>query len=296
MNNNKISLFLDSGAFSAWSKGVNINIQEYIKFIKKHKKYIDVYAVLDDILDPDKTLQNQKIMEKAGLSPLPCFHFGEDLKYLEYYLDNHNYVALGGMVPISNKDLFVWLDKLFRDYICDNKGMPRVKVHGFGLTSLRLMFRYPWYSVDSTSWVMTSRMGGVMVPKYRSGRWIYDENSWKISVSTRSPDKSEVGKHIDTFPKQQRKHIIDYFSEKGYKLGKSEFEFSSKNHKLKDNEKWNGSAIGNKREIEIIIEPGLCNDYKLRDEMNIIYYLDLEKHMPGWPWPFKTKGIKGFDL
>ena len=293
---NKISLFLDSGAFSAWSKGININIPEYISFIKQHEKYIDVYAVLDDILDPEKTLKNQKIMEKAGLNPLPCFHFGEPVSYLEYYLNNYDYIALGGMVPISSKDLSVWLDELFRDFICDSKGMPTCKIHGFGLTSLRLMFRYPWYSTDSTSWVMTSRMGGVMIPRYKSGKWIYDENSWKISVSSRSPDKVEAGKHIDTFPAQQRQHILNYFSEKGYILGESKFEFVSKTHKLKEGERWAGAAKGNKREIEIIVESGLCNDYKARDEMNIIYYLDLEKSMPKWPWPFEAKGVKGFEL
>ena len=38
----KISLFLDSGAFSAFTKGVKIDIQEYIGFIKKHQKYIEL--------------------------------------------------------------------------------------------------------------------------------------------------------------------------------------------------------------------------------------------------------------
>ncbi|MEA3420777.1 MAG: hypothetical protein U9Q97_03765 [Acidobacteriota bacterium] len=293
---NKISLFLDSGAFSAWSKGIEINIQEYISFIKQHEKYIDVYAVLDDILDPEKTLQNQKIMEDAGLKPLPCFHFGEDIKYIEYYLDNCDYIALGGMVPISSKDLSVWLDNLFKNYICDKSGMPKAKVHGFGLTSLSLMFRYPWYSVDSTSWVIISHMGGVYVPRYKSGQWIYDGALWKISVSTRSPDKLKAGKHIDTFPETQKKHILNYFKSKGYQLGKSEFKFVSTSHKLKSNEKWVGKATGDKREIEAIVEPGLCNDYTLRNEMNIIYYLDLEKNMPKWPWAFKPKGVKGFEL
>jgi hypothetical protein len=295
-NNNKISLFLDSGAFSAWSKKIEIDIYEYIKFIKEHEQYIDVYAVLDNILDPEKTLKNQKIMEKEGLLPLPCFHFGEDIKYLEYYLNNYDYIALGGMVPISSKDLNEWLDNLFKNFICDKLGFPKIKIHGFGMTSLKLMLRYPWYSVDSTSWVMTSRMGGIYIPRYKSGRWIYDENSWKVSISTRSPNKSEAGQHINTFPEIQKIHIINYFSEKGYVLGKSEFRFESAKYNLKKNEKWIGKIIGGKREIETIIEPGLCNDYKLRDELNIIYYLDLEKHMPEWPWSFKAKGVERFEL
>ena len=56
----KINLFLDSGAYSAWSKGVTIDIDEYISFIKKNIKYITVYANLDVIGDPEATYRNQK--------------------------------------------------------------------------------------------------------------------------------------------------------------------------------------------------------------------------------------------
>ena len=46
---------------------------------------------------------------------------------------------------------------------------------------------------------------------------------------------------------------------------------------------------------EVIIEKGVSNVYQLRDEMNIIYFLDLEASMPKWPWAFKTDEIqKGF--
>lgn len=41
---NTVNLFLDSGAYSAYTKGVNIDIQEYISFIKSNIKYISVYA------------------------------------------------------------------------------------------------------------------------------------------------------------------------------------------------------------------------------------------------------------
>jgi len=51
--------------------------------------------------------------------------------------------------------------------------------------------------------------------------------------------------------------------------------------------------------VETIIEAGVCNDYRLRDEVNIVYYLDLEKHFPKWPWAFKLnqkESSKGFGL
>ena len=79
-----VDVFLDSGAFSAWTRGVEIDIQKYIEFIKQNQDVITVYANLD-VISPGRfsmgtkesaelTLRNQKIMEQAGLSPLPVFH------------------------------------------------------------------------------------------------------------------------------------------------------------------------------------------------------------------------------
>jgi len=305
MGENKVSLFLDSGAYSAWSQGVEINIQDYIKFIKKHKDVIEVYANLDVIGSAEKTWQNQLIMEEAGLKPLPVFHttLEKDEWLIKYLKRGYDYIALGGTVggSISTLEIRLRLDQLFQKYICDSSGMPKVKVHGFGLTAHQLLLRYPWYSVDSTSWVLIGRMGGVLVPRFRQGKYTYDKNCWKISVSNKSPDTKEAGQHIETLPPMQKQVILNYIHSKGYKLGKSEFKKVSQTHKLRQGEKWadnkpKAKDKTSKRLLEIIHERGLCNDYKLRDELNIIYFLDLEKSLPEWPWPFKIKVRKGFGL
>jgi hypothetical protein len=299
MSKRKIDLFLDSGAFSAHTQGIEINLNEYIAFIQEHLPYLSVYANLDVIGDPDATLQNQKTMELAGLKPLPCFHYGEPIKYLQYYLNRYEYIALGGMVAPSSPSLIPWLDQMFSSHICDiHSGLPKVKVHGFGLTSLRLMKRYPWFSVDSTSWVVTGRMGSVYVPRYHRGQWDYEQDAWKVAVSTRSPSKKEAGQHIDTFSAAQRAMILEYFTHKGYLLGCSEFRLESGAYELKDGQRWNGKVLSSgQREVETIIEPGLCNEYMQRDELNIIYFLDLEKSLPAWPWAFQlSQSRKGFCL
>ena len=290
-----VELFIDSGAFSAFTQGVAINLDEYIAFIKQYKDIITVYANLDVIGDAEGTLANQKRMEKAGLNPLPCFHYGEPIEFLKYYLGKYKYIALGGMVPISTKDLGTWLDNLFANYICDKDGKPRVQVHGFGLTSLKLMLRYPWYSVDSTSWVVTGRMGAIYVPK----PWAKSlDEVWKVSLSNRSPNQTEAGKHLSSFSPNQRQYVLDYIKQKGYKLGKSEFRTETADYELKEKERWNGKAKGDQREVEMIIESGVCNDYRKRDELNIIYFLDLEKAMPKWPWEFQLsgEGREGFGI
>lgn len=291
MRRYKLSLFLDSGAFSAWSKNVPIQIEEYIQFIKKHEKYIEYYSVLDDINDPQVTLQNQTIMEDAGLNPVPCFHYNEPLKYLKKYLDNYEFVSLGGMVPISTPQLRTWLDYIFTEYICKADGMPRCKIHGFGMTSHELMLRFPWYSVDSTSWVMTGRHGAILVPRSKKGRYEFSRRPHVVDVSNKSGALQTIGKHYMNYAPNTKNYILNYLEEKGFTLGKSEIKDVEEGYILQEGERWfNRKSL----KVEIIIEEGVINNYRMRDEVNILYYLDFEKSLPEWPWAFKIKGPRKF--
>lgn len=67
-------LLLDSGAWSAFTQHVAVDIRQYIEFINRFKHWFTVYSNLDDMTNPDKTLANQKTMEDAGLFPFPVFH------------------------------------------------------------------------------------------------------------------------------------------------------------------------------------------------------------------------------
>ena len=142
---------LDSGAFSAFTLNKEINIYEYIDFIKEHK--IKQYANLDAIGDPKQTNLNLNIMRKNGLNPKPVFHTGESLDYLDNIIECE-YIALGGMVGHTN--LEDWLDKVF-NYIY--KKNSKIKIHGFGMTNYKLIKKYPWFSVDSTSWLAPVAFG-----------------------------------------------------------------------------------------------------------------------------------------
>lgn len=291
-------LFIDSGAFSAWTKGEEVDIYQYIDFIKKNRQFIDIYANLDVIglngAQPNKetaelTLKNQLIMEKAGLDPLPVFHIGEPYNYLEYYVKKYKYISLGiaGNLPVN---LVEWMDECFERYICDKDGYPKIKVHGFAVTSLDLMLRYPWYSVDSTTWVTFGRNGIIVVPRRRSGQWVYDIAADKIPVSYKSPDIHKKGHHIFNMVGSKKDRVLEYIEQKGYKLGESKFEKIPANSKLLPNQRWAEKKSENPmRLVETVITPGLSNYYLLRDELNIEYFKDLEKNMPKWPWAFKRQ-------
>lgn len=307
----KVELFLDSGAFSAWTQKKPIDIHEYIEFIKLNKDMIDIYANLDGIpmkggtgevmqnrvASAKLTLKNQRIMEKAGLHPLPCFHFGEPFEYLQYYVDNYEYLALG-VAGNKGTALIGWLNTCFQDYICDVNGMPKVKVHGFAVTSVKIMIMYPWYSVDSTSWAITGGMGSIFVPAFTRGIADYTKTPWKIFVSNRSPSMKEAGKNLNTLQPKEKQVYLDYIHSKGYILGQSSFKSTQEGYELAENEKWAERKVkGQKtRLVEVIEEVGICNTYQLRDEMNIIYFHDFEKTRPDWPWAFKSINIGGLGL
>jgi hypothetical protein len=138
----------------------------YIEFLLANKDKLTTYSNLDVINNPRLTYINQRILEDAGLKPIPVFHLGSDEKYLKRYVDNYEYIALGGLIPNTTKELYNWLDRLYREVLLDEHGMPRVKVHGFACTSLKLMTRYPWYSVDSATARKLGNFGSILVPQF----------------------------------------------------------------------------------------------------------------------------------
>ena len=89
-----------------------------------------------------------------------------------------------------------FLDEAF-DEICDDDGMPRNKIHGFGVTAIGIVRRYPFYSVDSTSCIMAGSMGSVYVPLKDKSGFIYDQNPLILGVSGKSPKKG-ANMHYDS--------------------------------------------------------------------------------------------------
>lgn len=205
------TVFLDSGAFSAHTLGAHLSVEDYCKYIIENRDLIRVEdnvvmaSVLDGIGDPLKTYQNQMEMEWRGAKPLPCFHFGEDERYLNHYIKNYPYITLGGMVGKSKADLFRWLDRIWENHLTDGTGAAKLKVHGFGITTIDVMERYPWYSCDSSSWIQAASFGSIYTPKYGP-----------LRISDKSPARHELGQHISNFSEIERTHICTWLESQGF--------------------------------------------------------------------------------
>jgi hypothetical protein len=211
MRRDDAKIFLDSGAYTAYTLGKEVDLKAYVKYIQHNWDLIRVEdgipmaSVLDGIGDPLQTWRNQLAMEELGFKPLPCFHAGEDERYLEWYVANYQYITLGGLVGSSTQSLMVWLDRVWDRYLVDGAGRPKVKVHGFGITSIPLMERYPWHSCDSSSWIQSAAFGTIVHPKHGS-----------LTVSAKSPSIHDKGQHITTLTPIEQDYVLKLLETEGF--------------------------------------------------------------------------------
>ena len=198
-----VSLFIDSGAFSSESSGKPINIDDYIAFIKETG--VSVYAGLDVIGDAGASMLNQKYMEQAGLQPIPTFHLGSSLEDLKPILEEYSYIAIGGAVYSAGVEEH--LDNVW-NYILNNK--PSVKVHGFGLTNYEFMKRYPWYSIDSSTYKRLKRFGHQNILYGDFKFHIVNEAEYKQFLKT-------IGYKVADMSRGELNFVYDYHSVQCYK-------------------------------------------------------------------------------
>ncbi len=181
-------LFLDSGAYSAFNSGVEINLNEFIAFCKASSESWEAIAALDVIGNAEASWVNYLKMRDAGVRCLPVYHFGEPEEFLARMVEECDYIGIGGVAQLGVSDaLFDWLDHSFRRYICNPDGTPKVKVHGFAVTSIPAVKRYPWWSVDSTSWAIGMwgkapyRQGDRIVQLSFSRAYLEDANGYHFT-------------------------------------------------------------------------------------------------------------------
>ena len=201
----KCSILLDSGAFSAFRRGAEIDLNKYIDYCKSHKDEVDAYVALDSlpgengVMDHSqstieksatKSYENLQIMKAAGLSPIPVFHQGERFYWLDKMLeDGETYIGISPYLRSHQSEIIQWADKCFTR-ITDGKGRPLIRTHGFGVTACNLCTRYPWYSVDSTSWSVGGGYGSILVPQYVNSKPDYSKTPQTLKLSARKQDQS----------------------------------------------------------------------------------------------------------
>ncbi len=232
----KVNLMLDSGAFSAWRQQKPIDIKEYAKYLEKNYDIVDTAINLDVMpgqagkprtqaevkYAAEQSFKNFIYLRKCGFETIPVFHQGEDFYWLEKMLGvGCTYI---GVSPV-NGPLFKlrknWMDLVFA-YLCGDKGYPEIKTHGFGMTTNSLIARYPWYSVDSISWVLWGAYGWIIVPNELGGVSKYSIPSIMIHMSSRGSKYPSVdyggAKVYKLLGTLEKEHIDEYCMSRGFSI------------------------------------------------------------------------------
>jgi len=178
---------LDSGAFSAWSRGEEIDLDKYIEFAHQMRKEfrklgMELFIVNLDVIPGKKgetsSLNrgfNQEIIDQAaakgfqnmlrmienGIKPIHVFHQGESFKWLDKMVEHVDYIGISPANDLPTIQKRRWIDSVF-DYLVKN-GI-KVRTHGFAVTSPSMMRDYPWTSCDSSTWRVLAGMGGIYYP------------------------------------------------------------------------------------------------------------------------------------
>jgi hypothetical protein len=216
-------IFIDSGAFSAENSGKEINIDDYCQYIIDTG--VKTYAGLDVIGKAKETRENNEYMIKEyGLNPIPTFHMGSNIRDLEKIAGGeYSYIALGGLV--FSQGVMAHCDEVWHWILTHN---PKLRVHGFGLTKIELMKRYPWYSVDSSSFKSCKRFGrqGVIWKDFEFETFSEEDYIEMLrGIGHVIPDPIKIEKGMDkevreriTAENKKRWFLYDYYSVQSYKV------------------------------------------------------------------------------
>lgn len=157
------SFLLDSGAFTYLNKKTGDvdwlkYIEQYADFIKKYNVDLFFELDIDSVIGLPAVERLRDILEaRCNKKCIPVWHKSRGLDYWKMLTQKYDYVAIGGIVTKEIKpseyDVFLSLLAIANSNNC--------KVHALGFTNLIGLKKYPFYSVDSTSWLSGNRFGSV---------------------------------------------------------------------------------------------------------------------------------------
>lgn len=143
-----------------------IVMEHYVEYVKKEGKKWDFYVNFDYVKHCPTVYAIQKELEKKGIRPIPVYHGDMPMEWLERYC-REGYKLIGlGTVKVNSRyrEKRDYYDRIFNVLEKHN-----VLAHGFAVTSLSLMYMYPWYSVDSATWAKTAAYGSILyVDRHRN--------------------------------------------------------------------------------------------------------------------------------
>ncbi len=152
---NTIRILIDSGAYTAYSKGKTVDIDEYCKWLHSFQFEPDNCFMLDVIGNPRMTMTNFMYMIKKVHRPIPVFQRGATPEDLNFYCEHADKVAIGGLVYTANK-------RQQCKYVMEMTELSK-PVHWLGFADDDFIKFYKPASCDTSTWANSRRYGIMML-------------------------------------------------------------------------------------------------------------------------------------
>lgn len=230
----EFEIMLDSGAFTAWTKGEEVKLDELIRvygsLLEKHghlgKKFWLIN--LDKIPgSPGRTAGPEEIEECIKISDqnyealvkefgdivLPVYHQNESAARLAEVAEMGDYINVSPRNDVGEWVRVRWAKEVHEKLL--EMGKP-VKTHGLAATGLPMMEDAPWWSVDSASWIMVASYGHIWWPQEEG---FYGTSTMRVvSVSDDSPNRHHLAKHYVNLTDNQKIHFEKYAEKYGFTM------------------------------------------------------------------------------
>ena len=287
------------GDYSYYSLKPGSEFRTYCKRyagLMRRLKHTDVlFTTVDAIQNPQASWNIQQFFEKEyGLRPIPVIHGAtpHSTRWLARYIETgHKMIGFGGLGHNIRRDTYrPWANELWR-MLCpaSNGYKPIVRVHGFAMTSWDFMTSWPWWSVDSATWIKLAAYGWVLVPPWKDGKFRHDVPPWQINMSRKPTERKQKfwwrlgvkgprqmkDRHYDNVPQAGKEAAERWLEHLKIPLGAFRGEVLQEEgfgiHAQLDPDKFE------------ISEVGVTSDFRVRARANLQYFADFVASLPKWP-------------
>ena len=250
-------IMLDSGAFTHFQimkkkgevltdKDIYEYTDKYLEFLNEWGDDLTCFVGVDSVPDPgnvdptyaDKTWENylymwEKLKPSIRHKLIPVFHYGEDWKHLERFLEHVHpdgtqldYIGLAISLEGTRKVRIDWGQQAMK--IIANSSNPNVKTHAFGVGVKSVLEHIDVYSTDATSWVKRAAYGMISV----NDKTVYISDVQKEALKgNHFTEKAEAYQYEVQKAIQDRGFKIDPEPCK-YELGENFVEFDTSEGKM----------------------------------------------------------------
>ena len=175
----------------------------------KYQRPFDFYVNLDYEYNCPEIRRVLLDLYGLRIQPVPVYHGDRDISWLQRYIDDgHKLIGISTCNRTKGGKA-----KLYYYDSCFNLAAKHsIALHGFAQTGVE-MFQYPWYSVDSSSWLKAAGYGRIVyaLDGSRSG-------SFRLRTLHVSAIHQNVGNTLNAMPDGIKRQMRDRAEAMGFDL------------------------------------------------------------------------------